>query len=137
MAAIITHPQSWRTAAYPSNPSTPVLAVALVPSVLDLLALLQHAPVLSTVALGASALAAIAVLVHCVRHRGGMEIWGAVLVLAASAAARWLGAPTGPVLSLLALLVLGLSGAFSTLSGPEDLVGLTSTPADVDDQRAA
>lgn len=119
---ILRHP---RMVARPLVATLPhaVVGAALVPPLLDLLAQLQREPLLSAAAFGASIVAAGLLLSTLALAIRTPAITAAVLAMLASLALRFVGADSAPLLSVAAVLALGLGGAFKSESGGSDLLG--------------
>ena len=92
-----------------------VLAVALVPSALDLLTLVQPGLVayLSVASLVASGSTLGLLLLMWLRYPGMSWLAAGAFAACAALALRLAGADVAPVLSLLAIVALGMGGAFS------------------------
>lgn len=90
------------------------LLLALIAPTLDLLLRVQPADLLSPLALGACAGAGAVLLLVWLRHPRTSWLAAASLACFASAALRLAGADVAPALSLLAVVALGLGGAFAS-----------------------
>ena len=93
-----------------------VLAVALVPAALDLLKLVQPGlvPYLAVPEVVACGAAAALLLLTWLRFPRTSWLAAASLAAAASLVLRLLGADVAPLLSLLAIVAVGLGGGFAT-----------------------
>ncbi len=112
MAVTLLHHTHARSAAEPHRVPATVLALAVAPLALDLLAQRQHVPSLGLVALAGSALAALVLAFELVHRPTAAWLWAAVLAFAASAALRLAGVAEGPLLGVLGVTALGVAGAF-------------------------
>ena len=90
-----------------------VLAASLVGPTLDLLGLVEPGLGLAAFALTAGAVTSAALLLTWVRFPRTSWLFAACLAALASFAMRAVGAEVAPVLSLLAVIALGIGGAFS------------------------
>src|SRR6516162_9512191 len=93
-----------------------VLAVALVPSALDLLKLVQPGlgPWLASPIIVASGAAAIVLLMMWLRFPRTNWLAAACFAAAAGFALRLIGADIAPLLSLLSIIAIGLGGGFAS-----------------------
>jgi hypothetical protein len=98
-----------------------VLILTLIAPVLDLLAVVQPAAAVPTIGLFAAGLASAGLLLTWVRYWRTSWLAAACLAAVASLAMRFAGADVAPALSLLALVALGLGGAFA--SDPASALG--------------
>jgi hypothetical protein len=107
---------SARARAHLVAPSLPpvVLVLTLVAPALDLLAIVQPAASMPTLTLAASALASSTLIVMWARYPGTSWIAAAWLACVASLVMRIVGDDVAPLLSLLAVVALGIGGAFAT-----------------------
>jgi hypothetical protein len=92
-----------------------VLATTLLAPALDLIETIQPGLVPGSLALAASAVASGALIAMWIRFPRTSWLFAACLAAAAGLALRALGAEVAPLLSLLAILALGLGGAFSSV----------------------
>ena len=92
-----------------------VLGLALIAPAVDLLSLIQPGLGLARLALFASALAALPLVLLWARFPRTSWLFAACLAAVASLVLRAVGAEVAPLLSLLAILALGIGGAFSTV----------------------
>jgi hypothetical protein len=90
-----------------------VLLVALVVPGLDLLALLQTHAIVPGLSLAGCGLAGVLLGLTWLRQPRETWLGSAALAVAASAALRLIGAPEAPLLSLMAVVALGIGGAFA------------------------
>jgi hypothetical protein len=90
------------------------LCLTLIAPALDLLTLVQPGVSLVGVGLVASALGCAGVLVMWGRHPHTSWLAAASLAALANVAMRLVGADVAPILSLLAVVALGLGGAFAS-----------------------
>jgi hypothetical protein len=97
-----------------------VLAVTLVAPAIDLVTVVQPTVQLPGVALAATAIAALGLLVSWVLFPLSSWLAAATVAAGASVVMRLLGAEYAPALNLLALVALGLGGAFASPSGQPD-----------------
>ena len=91
-----------------------VLVVTVLPLALDLLGNVQSAVSLGGAALAAAGLAALALAVVWVRYPRTSWLAAAVFAATASLAMRLAGADVAPILSLLAVLAVGIGGGFAS-----------------------
>jgi hypothetical protein len=93
-----------------------VLALALAPSALDLVKVVQPAlvPYLGMPDIGAGWIAAVALLVMWVRFPRTGWLAGAALAAIAGLVLRLSGAEIAPLLSLLAIVAVGVGGGFAS-----------------------
>ncbi len=112
-----------------------LLLAALVAPALDLLEFVQPRAALGEIGLVAAAVAAIVLLLSWARCPRASWLAAATLAALASLAMRAVGADVGSALSLLAVLAVGLGGAFASPSDQrEALFGLS--PESRDDSSA-
>ena len=120
----------------PSTLAPGVLAVPLVAPALDLLGMVQPGLSLATAGAVASGLASAVLLLSWVRFPRTSWLAAASLAALASFALRLAGADVATVLSLLAVVALGIGGAFAppvdapeerALAGTTDLLGRRAT----------
>jgi hypothetical protein len=117
----------------PLKPATlppAVLALTLVAPALDLLAFVQPGLVMPSFGLLAASLAAVALAVVWAHFPRTSWLAAASLAAFASVASRLVGADVAPALSLLAVVGLGIGGAFASaaVSGPEAWPSWTGGP---------
>jgi hypothetical protein len=93
---------------------TGVLALALIAPALDLFFMLQPNAGLWAAGVGASSAAAAALVLVWVRFPRTSWLFAATLAAMASLAMRLVGADVAPVLTLLAIVALGVGGAFAS-----------------------
>lgn len=107
-----------------SAPPVAIVAIAVAIPALDLLALLQDAPLLGEVALGVCAFTSVALAVCLARRLSAVWLQAALLAFVASLALRvaFSGSEAAAALSLLGVLALGIGGAFEPPSGSVDLL---------------
>jgi hypothetical protein len=113
---IVAHTQA-RPAHQPVVGLPPVaLAIALIPSALDLLQIVQPALIaaLAGPAAWASGLAAAVLAGVWLRYPRATWLLAASFAACASLALRLVAAELGPLLSLLSIIALGVGGAFAT-----------------------
>ncbi|MBV9169633.1 MAG: hypothetical protein JOZ81_06085 [Chloroflexi bacterium] len=91
-----------------------VLLLALVAPGLDLLSIVQSTASLAGVALAASLATAAVLLGFYVKYPRTSWLAAAALAAIAAAGLRCIGAEFAPVLSLLAVIALGVGGAFAS-----------------------
>jgi len=91
----------------------------LVPPALDLLASVQPRVGVPTIGLVAASVATAALLVVWAHYPRTSWLAAASLAAFASLALRFVGADIAPALSLLAVLALGIGGAFASAASPE------------------
>jgi|SRR5579859_2537216 len=91
-----------------------VLVLTLIAPALDLLAMVQPAAAVPSVGLLATGLASIGLVGSWARFPRTSWLAAASLAAMASLGLRALGADVAPVLSLLAVVALGIGGAFAT-----------------------
>ena len=91
-----------------------VLVLTLIAPALDLLAIVQPGVLVPGVGVVATALAAAALAVTWVRYPRTSWLAAASLAGCAGLALRLVGADVAPVLSLLAIVALGIGGAFAS-----------------------
>jgi hypothetical protein len=96
----------------------PILMLTLVAPVLDLLGFVQPGALFARVGLLAASVAAAALLVVWAYYPRTSWLAAATLAAVASVALRFAGAEVAPALSLLAVVALGLGGAFA-VAAPE------------------
>ena len=101
--------------AQPSLPSLVLLLILVAPA-LDLMGYVQAGRALAVPALLASAFGAAALFVMWLRYLRISWLFAAMLAAVAGAAMRLVGADVAPALSLLAVLGVGLGGAFGSSS---------------------
>lgn len=107
-----------RTAKLVPSAPLPALAVALLTSALDLLALLQRHPLLATVAVAICAVAVVALAVCWLRQPRAAWLAAAFLAFAASMVLRMANAAEAPAFAILGIVALGAGGGFG--APPED-----------------
>lgn len=90
------------------------LAVTLIAPVLDLLATVQPAGLISQAATAAAALAMVVLAACWLRFPRTNWLAAASFAAGAGLLLRLLGAEVAPLLSLLAIIALGIGGAFAT-----------------------
>lgn len=91
-----------------------VLFLAVVPLAVDFLAIVQRALALETLALALSLVAAVALGLSWARHPRTSWLAASVLAAIAGLAMRLVGADVAPLLSLLAVVAIGIGGAFAS-----------------------
>ena len=91
-----------------------ILVMTLVTPALDLLALVQPGVIAPTIGLPVAGVAAVAMLGIWARYPRTSWLLAASLAGIASLALRFVGADVAPALSLLALVALGIGGAFAS-----------------------
>jgi len=91
-----------------------VLVLTLVPPALDLLRSVEPSVVLPTVGLFAASVAAAVLLVAWAHFPRTSWLAAASMAAIASLALRFVGADVAPGLSLLAVIALGIGGAFAS-----------------------
>ncbi len=91
-----------------------VLVLSVLPLAFDLLGNVHSALSLGSVALIAAGVAAFALAVIWARYPRTSWLAAAVLAAAASVAMRLVGAEVAPVLSVLAVLAVGIGGGFAS-----------------------
>jgi hypothetical protein len=101
-----------------------VLALALIAPAIDLFALVEPLALVPVVAVAATAGAGAVLLLVWARYPRTSWLAAASLASFASLAMRLVGADVAPALSLLAVVALGLGGAFA--SAPADTEALLS-----------
>jgi hypothetical protein len=97
-----------------------VLVMTLLAPALDLLGLVQRGVFAPNLSLAAAGVAAMALLGIWARYPRTSWLAAASLAGVASLALRFAGAEIAPALSLLALLALGLGGAFASAATEPD-----------------
>jgi|SRR5579859_3748303 len=104
-----------RTADQPSGLPSVVLLFALAPSALDLFALVQPglAASLATADAVACAAATLVLLLTWIRFPRTAWLLAATVAAAIGLALRVIGADTAPLLSLLAIVAIGMGGGFA------------------------
>lgn len=107
---------SARARAHLVAPSLPpaVLLLTLIAPALDLLVVVQPAATVPSLGLLATAVACLTLLVMWARYPRTSWLAAACLACVASLVARIVGADVAPLLSLLAVVALGMGGAFAT-----------------------
>jgi hypothetical protein len=95
-----------------------VLVLTLIAPALDLLAVVQPGAAVPTIGLVGAGLASAALLLAWTRYPRTSWLAAASLASAASLGSRFMGAELAPAMSLLAVVALGLGGAFA--SGPPE-----------------
>jgi hypothetical protein len=91
-----------------------VLVLTLIAPALDLLAIVQPGVVVPTFGVAATALAAAALALTWARYPRTSWLAAASLAGSAGLGLRVVGADVAPVLSLLAIVALGIGGAFAS-----------------------
>ncbi|MCA1648321.1 MAG: hypothetical protein LC797_23640 [Chloroflexi bacterium] len=91
-----------------------VLMLTLIAPALDLLARVQPASAVPVVGLLATGLAGVVLVLNWVRYPRTSWLAAATLAALASAALRLMGAEVAPLMSLLAVVALGIGGAFAS-----------------------
>jgi len=91
-----------------------VLVLTLIAPALDLLAMVQPAAVAPRLGLLATGLASAVLVVSWARYPRASWLAAASLAAVASVGLRALGADVAPLLSLLAVVALGIGGAFAS-----------------------
>jgi hypothetical protein len=91
-----------------------VLVLVLIAPALDLLAMVQPAVAVPSLGLLATGLASVMLLVSWGRYPRTSWLAAASLAAIASTGMRAVGADVAPLLSLLAVLALGIGGAFAS-----------------------
>ena len=91
-----------------------VLVLTLIGPALDLLAMVQPAAVVPRLGLLATGLASAVLVVSWARYPRTSWLAAASLAAVASVGLRALGADVAPLLSLLAVVALGIGGAFAS-----------------------
>ena len=129
--AVTTLPRTHSRRASVEATSLPplVLVAALTPLGLDLLARLETTITLETAALVCAGIAVVGLALTWLRYPRTAWLAAAVLAVVASLALRIVGAQVAPVLSLLAVLAIGIGGGFS--SPTSDLRTLLETQPSV------
>ncbi len=94
-----------------------VLVLTLIAPALDLLAIVQHTAALPSLGLLATAVASTVLVVNWLRFPRTNWLAAAALAGVASVAMRALGGDGAPLLSLLAIVALGIGGAFASPVG--------------------
>jgi hypothetical protein len=90
------------------------LVLALVAPALDLLAMVQPAAAVPSLGLLATCLASVVLVLSWVRYPRTSWLAAASLAAIASVGMRAVGADVAPLLSLLAVVALGMGGAFAS-----------------------
>ena len=105
-----------RARAKMAAPSLPpvVLVLTLIAPALDLLAMVQPAASVPSLGLVATGLASVLLLVSWGRYPRTSWLAAACLAAVASVGMRAVGADVAPLLSLLAVVALGIGGAFAS-----------------------
>jgi hypothetical protein len=116
--AVTTLPRAHSRRAHSIATTLPpiVLAATLLAPALDLLALVQTSLVLTVPAVAAATLAAGVLALSWARYPRTSWLGAAVLAATVSVAMRVLGAEVAPLLSLMAVLAVGIGGGFATPS---------------------
>jgi hypothetical protein len=103
-----------RTPLVATSLSPVVLVLVLIAPALDLLAIVQPAASVPTLGMLTSALASITLVVTWARYPRTSWLAAAGLAAIASLVLRLVGADVAPLLSLLAVMALGIGGAFAS-----------------------
>src|SRR5687768_5871923 len=114
MAVTVLHPTRARSQQAAASLPWVVLVAALTAPAFDLLTLVQPAVDLSGASLLGSAAGAVLLMAMSTRHPRTNWLVAACLAAGSSAVLRMAGFDLAPFLSLLALLALGVGGAFAS-----------------------
>ena len=125
-----------RAGSQPATLAPGALALTLIAPALDLLHIVQPGLTLATAGVVASGLASVVLLLAWVRFPRTSWLAAASLAALASVAMRLVGADVAAALSLLAVVALGIGGAFApsvevaddrAAAGATDLLGRSTT----------